>query len=156
MQTPSDGIAKWLAEMGVRDAPVPRSGVQCALGFFHRRLPSLPRSLRLAFLRAMDLSKPVRIVTLARGDRLVAFRQNNEDPLKLFYTKPGTGPNRLGLNSATRGFQAYRVIRDVEVLESRCGPALDNWTDDRRYVLAGGGGVQFIVPHAYACLELEV
>lgn len=148
------GAEKWLAELGVSDAPLTRTGLGTALQFFHTRMPDLPRTMRFAFLKAMDLHKPVCLVTLAPPSMLSAFRKANEDPLKLFYTKAGTSVLNLGLNPANREFRRFRVARPVQVLESVAAAAIDKWTDDRRYFVASGGGRQYIIPQAHAVLEL--
>lgn len=154
MSDEKKGLEKWIAEIGVSDAPVPRAGIKTALDFFHRQMPESSRSLRLAFLKAMDLSKPVRAITLYPPFMVAAFRLCNEDPFKLFYTKAGTGVGQLAINPTNRAFQRYRVARLVPVLESRCAPALDTWTNDRRYYLGGGGGIQYIIPGSFRVLEL--
>ncbi len=148
------GLDKWISQLGVTNAPVPRAGVQTALDFFYRHMPELPRRLRLAFLRGMDLSKPVRELTLVSPCTVAAFRKCNEDPFKLFYTKPGTGIDRAGLNPSDRQFIRYRLVRTATVLESRCSPALDIWTDDRHYFQAAGGAIQFIIPESYRYLKI--
>ena len=118
-------------------------------------MPSLPRKLRLAFLKAMDLSKPVKAHTLLPPLELAAFRKCNEDPFKLFYTKIGTGMQNAGLNPENRSFLRYTLIRPVPILESRCAPALDTWTNERSYFLGAGGAIQYIIPESFRCLKLS-
>jgi len=154
MSDEKKGLEKWIAEIGVTDAPVPRAGVQTALDFFHRQMPESPRTIRVAFLKAMDLSKPVRAITLYPPFVVAAFRLCNEDPFKLFYTKAGTSVAQLAVNPSRRSFQRYRIAQLASVLESRCAPAIDTWTDDRRYYSGGGGGIQYIIPWSFRVLEL--
>jgi len=154
MNNHPDGLDKWIAELRITNAPVPRSGLKVALDYFHFQMPSLPRNLRLAFLKAMDLSKPVRTYTLLPPLELAAFRKCNEDPFKLFYTKIGTGMQHVGLNPENRSFLRYTLTSAVPVLESRCAPALDKWTNDRSYFLGAGGAIQYIIPESFRCLEL--
>ena len=147
------GFDKWLKEVGVSDAPLTRSGLSTALQFFHAHMPNLPRSLRIAFLKGMDLHKQVRTTELNPPTVVAAFRKCTEDPFKLFYTKAGTSVRTLGVNPATRQFQRFRVRTRVVVLESRCASARDTWTDPTQAVIAEGGGVQFIIPDSFRPLE---
>lgn len=147
------GDQKWLGELGATPAPMTRAGLATALQFFHRYMPALPRSMQLAFLKGMDLHKPVRVVTLAPPQEVAAFRKATEDPLKLFYTRVGTSMHALGVNPSTRGFQRFRVMHPVVALESRASAARDTWTEKREYV-ASGGGLQLVIPNAHAVLAL--
>jgi hypothetical protein len=148
------GYEKWLQEIGVTDAPVVRAGLLATLSFFHLRMPDLPRSMRLNFLKAMDLHSPVSEITLSPGNIVAAFRKSTEDPLKLFYTKPGSSPHQLGVNPNDRGFMRYRVRRPAPALQSRATAAVDTWTDNRQYYVASGGAIQLIIPDAHAALEV--
>jgi hypothetical protein len=154
MKTDDDGLTKWLKELGVTDAPVPRQGLGYALDFFHDRMPALPRTMRFAFLKAMDLSKPVERVVLRPPMELAAFRKCNEDPFKLFYTIVGTGLQNAAINPANRIFMRYSLRTAAEVLASRCAPAIDKWTDDRKYFWGQGGAMQYIIPGSHQCLVL--
>jgi hypothetical protein len=144
---------RWLAELGVSLAPVPRAGVTTALDFFDRYMPTLNREKRFGFLKAMDLSRLVQTQTLSPPAMLAAFRLPDEDPMKTFYTKAGTSAHDLGINTRDRQFRRFRVLRPVVVLES--------WTTgvNSRMVpgltgIASGGGRQYIVPDAARYLEL--
>lgn len=156
MNTNDDGLTKWLKELNVNDAPVPRLGLHEALTFFHTRMPTLPRKMRLAFLKAMDLGKPVRSIWLHPPTQLAAFRKCNEDPFKFFYTKVGTGMQYLALNPKSRGFMRYNLRIGVQVLESICISAIDTWTDDRNYFWGRGGGTQYIIPESYRYLLIAL
>jgi hypothetical protein len=149
-----EGYEKWLAELGVSDAPLTRQGLATALRFFHVHLPSLSREACLAFLTGMDLHKPVREVTLAQPAVVVAFRRTNENPFRLFYTKAGTSVHVLGVNPASRTFRRFRMTRPVVVLESRCAAARDTWTDADEAYVASGGGIHYIIPESYRALQL--
>ncbi|HKG96160.1 MAG TPA: hypothetical protein VKA84_29875 [Gemmatimonadaceae bacterium] len=147
------GYEKWLGELGVTDSPLTRAGLTTALQFFHIHMPTLPRGLRLGFLKGMDLHQGVRQVTLGPPEVVAAFRKATEDPFKLFYTRVGTSMHDLGVNPSTRGFQRYRVAQPVVALESRASAARDTWTEAREYV-ASGGGTQLVIPNAHAVLAL--
>lgn len=148
------GYEKWLREIGITDSTWTRDGLGTALRFFHVRMPDLPRSMRLNFLKGMDLHSRVLEVTLLPPQALAAFRKCNEDPMRLFYTKAGVSVHDLGINPQTREFRRFRVARPVIALQSRCAPAIDKWTDERHYYVANGGGLQFIIPNSYGALEL--
>src|SRR5690606_12392448 len=130
------GAEKWLQEIGVSDAPVTRNGLSVSLHFFHVFMPTLPRLMRLNFLRGMDLHKPVRMTHLTPPARVAAYRKLTEDPQRLFYTKAGTSVRDLGLNPSHREFRKFSVFRPCPVLESRCSPAVDSWTDPSRAFVA--------------------
>lgn len=109
-------------------------------------MPELSLELQLSFLRGMDLHSPVREVGLAVGEELAAFRYANQDPFRLFYTKPGASPHTLGINPAGRAFRRFRVVSPVTALESRCASARETWSDlDLRQAFLGGG-IQYVVP----------
>src|SRR5690348_16660574 len=82
------GLNKWMNELGV-SAPVPRQNVKTSLAFFHELMATLPPGMALSFLRAMDLSKPVKRVLLQANERVIGFRGGNESPFKLFFTRRG-------------------------------------------------------------------
>jgi hypothetical protein len=161
------GITEWLAQLGVTDAPLPRSGVRTALQFFQLQMPTLPADMALNFLRAMDLSRAVKSVTLSRADTLIAFRVQGESPFKLFYTRGGASPYSSGINPANRGVVRFRVKSPCLALESYTSGAIDIWTTpapgqrlsiapraNTTGVMAAGGGIQLIVPNAAGVLEV--
>jgi hypothetical protein len=151
---PSSDAGGWLDALSVTDAPLTRAGVTTALRFFDTRMPSLRAGLRFAFLKGIDLHKPVGEVLLEPKTTLAAFRRLNEEPVRLFYTKVGTAVSQLGVNPAARGFRRFRVVRPVSALESRAAAARDTWTDASTVYVAAGGGVQFIIPDAAGGLEV--
>jgi hypothetical protein len=157
------GYEKWFAELGVTDAPLTRKGLATTLRFFHDHMPALPRKAQVAFLKGIDLHHPVDEVTLESDDVVSAYRKHNEDPFKIFYTRPGNAVHRLGVNpepgGTARGHVRYRVKSAAVALESKCAPAWDTWSDDRpehlrRYYEASGGGAQLIIPDSRAVLEI--
>jgi hypothetical protein len=161
------GISKWIAEVGVSDAPVPRSNLRTALAFFSHAMPALPTAMAANFLRAMDLSRPVVDGLLTPADRVVAFRVGNESPFKLFYTRAGASPYSSGINPAGRSIVRFEVRGTARALESYTSGTLDVWTipsEDqpltfsprakRSGVMVGGGGTQLIIPRSYAVLQV--
>lgn len=156
------GLEKWLSEIGASNSPRSRAGLTTALRFFHAQMPLLERPKRRSFLRAMDLSKPVTVTILAPPTIVAAFRKPDEDPLKLFYTKPGTSVLLLGVNPDSRAFARFRVRHPVPVLESTTsGFRIEqdpNARDEGRYsppeYIASGGRVQYVIPNAWRHLDV--
>jgi hypothetical protein len=161
------GLAKWIQQIGVTDAPVPRQGVRVALEFFARQMPALPPQMALNFLRAMDLSRPVQSIALRIGEPLIAFRVGNESPFKLFYARPGASPHTSGINPAGRQIVRFKARVGAPALESFTTGAIDVWTipgdaqpmtvaprANSTGVMVAGGGSQIIVPRAYTVLEI--
>lgn len=167
------GLDKWVAELGCTNAPVPRQGIRTALAFMARELPRLPLADAVGFLAAMDLSKPVREVTLLPGDRVLGFRTGSESPFKLFFARRGASMHSSGINTAGRGPVHFVVRGSVRALESSTTGAKDSWTRTapgqgmslapraRKWfgqefgVMVMGGGGQLIIPESYSALLVE-
>lgn len=167
------GLDKWVAELGCTNAPVPRQGIRTSLAFFAREMPRLSVRNAVGFLAAMDLSKPVREMTLHPGERLIGFRTETESPFKLFFARRGASPHSLGINTARRGPVRFVVREPVRTLESSTGPTKDSWTPTLAGQSVGvapraqkwfgkefgvmvlGGAQQFIIPESFSRLLVE-
>jgi hypothetical protein len=167
------GITKWIRELGCTDAPVPRAGIRTALSFFAREMSDLSVRDAVAFLAAMDLSKPVKAITLSPGERLIGFRTPTESPFKLFFARRGQSAHRSGINTASRGPVHFVVRSSTPALESSTTGAIDTWTHRRPGqavsiaprakkwygvefgVMVAGGGGQLIIPGSYSHLLVE-
>ncbi|HTV22565.1 MAG TPA: hypothetical protein VMG12_27945 [Polyangiaceae bacterium] len=162
------GIDKWVAEVGVTDAPVPRRNLRTALAFFRQAMPTLGAAMAANFLRAMDLSRPVHDVMLTPADRVIAFRVGNESPFKLFYTRSGASQHSSGINPHGRSVVRFGVRGSARALESYTTGTLDVWTvpsDDqplvfapranRSGVMVAGGGIQLIIPRSHSVLRVD-
>ena len=160
------GVAKWIAEVGVTDAPVPRRNLRTALAFFRQAMPMLPVAMAANFLRAMDLSRPVVDIMLTPSDRVIAYRVGNESPFKLFYTRAGASPHASGINPHARSIVRFQVRGTARALESYTSGTLDVWTvpsedqpltfaprANKSGVMVAGGGTQLIIPRAFALLQ---
>ena len=101
---------------------------QDPLAFFARDMPLLPIADAVAFLAAMDLSKPVRDITLQAGERLLGFRTETESPFKLFFARRGASAHASGINTARRGPVHFVVRTPVRALESFTTGTKDTWT----------------------------
>jgi hypothetical protein len=154
-------IQTMLRRLGFRlTGPLLEERVRTALEFFARRMPTLAEDTRFGFLRGMDLHKPLEVQWLPDGARVAAFRLADEPLLKLFYTKPGTSPYHLGIVPGGRRFQRFRLRQPCEVLISRAADfvyasANAAATGQRSWARpGGGGGLQYIIPHADRFLEV--
>ena len=84
------GVKKWVDEIGCTDAPVPRAGIATALQYFSQEMPTQSIADAVSFIGAMDLSKPVNVVTLRPDERVIGFRTGSESPFKLFFARRGS------------------------------------------------------------------
>lgn len=161
------GLSKWTQSLSIPDAPERRDGIRTALSFFATHMPLLGTELAGSFLRAMDLSRPVRTVTLVPEERLIAFRLGTESQFKLFYTRSGSSVHHLGVNPAGRACVHFRVRVPACALESYASGAVDSWTtpadgqplslalrDDNVGYMASGGHIQLLVPRSFEVLEV--
>ena len=161
------GISKWIAELGVTDAPARREAVRTALQFFQTRMPTLPVTMAVNFLLAIDLSRPVREVILTPGEKVIAFRSRSESEFKLFYTRSGTSPHQSGINPAGRIAVQYVVAQPTRALETYTTGAIDVWSIpatgqattvasrvNSTGVMAPGGGIQLLIPGAARTLTI--
>lgn len=155
------GVSKWISELGVTDAPMRQAGVKTALRFFQTRMSTLPTSMALNFLLAMDLSRAVNDITLRKGEKIIAFRNRSESEFKLFYTRSGGSKHTSGINPHGRIAVQYTVHNATPALESHTTGAIDVWSFPAAYqrttiapragsygVMAAGGGIQLIIPDA--------
>lgn len=161
------GIGKWITEVGVGDAPVPRRNLRTALAFFSQAMPTLPVGMAANFLRAMDLSRPVNDLMLTPSDRVIAFRVGNESPFKLFYTRSGASAHTSGINPNARSIVRFAVRGTARALESYTTGTVDVWTvpsedqpltfaprASKSGVMVAGGGTQLIIPRSFAVLQM--
>lgn len=155
------GVAKWVAALGVTDAPMRRAGIKTSLEFFQTRMPALPAAMALNFLLAMDLSRTVTSSTLHVGEKVIAFRSRTESEFKLFYTRSGASKHTSGINPHGRVAVQYSVHNPTPALESYTTGAIDVWSIPAQHqhtsiavragsygVMAAGGGIQLIIPDA--------
>ncbi len=155
------GVAKWIAALSVTDAPARRAGIKTSLQFFQSKMPGLPSAMALNFLLAMDLSRSVAVVTLQKGEKVIAFRNRTESEFKLFYTRPGASVHASGINPQGRIAVQYSVHNPTSALESYTTGAIDVWSvpaADQKLsiaprassygVMASGGGIQLVIPDA--------
>ncbi len=159
------GYDKWCSELGVPNSPLTRRGISTSLQFFHRHMPDLPRDMAKNFMKAMDLHKAVAEVSLSKDTKVAAFRKMNENPFKLFYTRPGYSMYHAGINPTytleaeqvqdERKYFLYVVKTTAVALQSYAAPAKDTWTDPSVSYLASGGAIQYLIPNSYLRLELK-
>ncbi len=143
---PESEIDQLLNALGASIAPRRRDGVRLTLTFFDRYLAEKSWETRLSFLKAMDLSQPVRIVDLLPGETVVAFRHHAADWGE-FHTRLGTDPRTLGITTDARQLRRFEVVQRVAALESTAAPYL--------HMSRGrGGGLQLVIPQAWRHLRI--
>ncbi len=152
-------LAKWRESME-RKAPIIKTRIAVAVDFFARHFTGPYKksdSDTLSELICIDYSRPVQVITLSEGERLVGYKKADADPLRgSYFTRNGYGPQTLGIAltgtlrtgvEADKVFLRYRVVRTIPAaLESYAAPASDRWSLDGRRVLATGGGKQILHP----------
>ncbi len=145
-------VREWLARIGKSKAPplVERRLAQ-ALRFLRERFPGKNAKSIEGYVKGMDLSREVQLVTLEVGTEVIAYGDPNR--LGMFYTKVGTGMQRLGIDSGSRQFMRFRLTSRVTALESRASGVADTWTTPGSKALAEGGGLQYIIPDATQVLQ---
>jgi|GEM_PF-1837007 len=144
---------EWLYQLGYRQiAPRLRAGTTTALEFFERRQSFASSRDVGGWLKAMDMSSPVTVTGFHKGAELVGYMQvkpgivarlkanpsqaqqilaglqPNDFEIGRFFTKPGTGMQRLGIGDQNRVLCRFRVNTPVEALESTTRSARDTWT----------------------------
>lgn len=159
------GITKWIAALGVPDAPFRREGIRAALSFFAQNMSGLSTDDAIDFLFAMDLTKPVRPVYLWPGEKLVAFRHPTESPFKLFFARPGASVHQSGVDVAGRSIARFVVRASAPALESVATSVVVTWGGARGPAIAPrkmtygpmgfGGGAQLLVPQSYSSVLVQ-
>jgi hypothetical protein len=154
---------------------LPRQNMRTIVEFFEKRGVEKGKDLGewVKLLKGIDLHaiKPVRVVRFNAGDLVGEYvetgrpadRQIGQWMVRL---QGGVSDRNLGLSSAGRTWKLFRVIRPVEVLESRAAPAADHWTEagaKPHTAIVGqsmvpaeqvsGGGQQYFMPRAWEYLE---
>lgn len=167
------GLRKWTEVLSIPDAPVRVAGLTSALRFFNGQMPTLPALDAYDFIAAMDLSKPVNDhCVIVKHEYLIAARTWDEQPYKLFYTRPGRSMHASGIDTSNRHTVKFKVLFDTKVLESYTASTIDVWTPKPagtplstavraplkgRLPMGGtmvaGGNVQLIIPNAREVLR---
>jgi hypothetical protein len=155
-----------------------RRRVARALQFFEanrRQLPDryggkLSDATRDEYLRAIDFSRPIDVVTLRPGTRLISY-MNPRHPFGKFAAQSGVYHDRLGLDPAGRQLVVYVVKKKVRVLRTRttgiaiptAKARLEAWKTSRAgnpgalppaLLQAEGGGGQYVIPDSRQCLTV--
>lgn len=166
-------VEEWLYKAGFRQmAPTPRNGAAKALELFHEKRSFMKESDALKWLKAMDLSKKVESVTFTAGREIVGYMevkptvlarikahpektaeilrslQDGDVIIGRFFTKGGTGMDRLGIADQNRIFCRFQVQGSVSAVESATSATADTWTVRGWKQYVGGGGTQYILPDA--------
>lgn len=135
-----------LTKLGKTPAPVPREGVRTAVQFFRRYMPHMDATQQQSYMKAMDLSKPVEIIDLLKGEQVAAFRYQASD-FGEFHIRVGSNPSQLGILLGGRQFRRYEVIQRVAVLSSHTSAFM-------HMARGSGGALQLIIPNAVGVLRV--
>ena len=135
-----------LLALGGTPAPVRRAAVRTAMQFFQGHMPHVELKQQYSFMKAMDLSKPVAVIDLHRGEQVGAFRHHTTD-FGEFHTRVGSDPTQLGILLGGREFRRFEVTQRVAVLSSYTSAF-------KHSSLGAGGALQLIIPYAFRVLRV--
>ena len=139
-------ISRYLEKLGNANAPVTvRQRVAVAVNFL---LESFADGEVLGYLKGIDFSKPVEVVTLQPGE---AMFQYSNGRVGNWFAKRGIGSRNLGISDAGRERLEFRVSKPTRALKSTAAATGDTWTRGRAATRLGaelvdGGGAQFVIP----------
>ena len=110
-------------------------------------------------LQGIDFDKPVEVVTLPKGTRLVQWQvpggaQGN------YYAPPGTASQQLGISASALDPASNQIVdkvattyvtnSQVEVLRSTAAPISDTWSVPGQTIATQGGGTQMFSANSSA------
>ena len=156
-------LPQWLAMN--RSNPNVYGRVVTALHFLQAQFPRYTQDRLLSELVCHDYSQNVSVVSLPAGTQLIGYKSRGAAAVAGSYFAPvGTPLHRVGigyegLNGGVpmpKQFHRYRVKATIpQVLKTICAPARDMWSNSNLPFgqLAGGGGVQYVVPNVATYLE---
>ncbi|MCR5188257.1 MAG: hypothetical protein K6C97_04915 [Treponema sp.] len=93
-------------------------------------------------IRGIDFNKDVKVKTLKKGTKVDQW-QVKGNPQGYYYTKPGTSPNTLGIDSTGRIKTEYIVNNDTKVLQSTAADTIRDRKVDYLPAKGKGGGTQY-------------
>ena len=105
-----------------REPPLVHERAGVAVEFLLKHFPE--RDV-LGYLRGIDFSKPVEVVTLQPGMTLVQYTGAR---IGNWFSRPGFSPRNMGISEAGRDRLVFRTDRPIEVLRSRAAATTDSWT----------------------------
>ena len=118
--------AAYLEALGrSREPPLVHERAGVAVEFLLKHFPE--RDV-LGYLRGIDFSKPVEVVTLQPGMTLIQYAGSR---IGNWFSRPGFSPRNMGLSEAGRDRLVFRVDKPTAALKSRAAATTDTWTQGR-------------------------
>ena len=122
-----------------REQPLVHDRAAVAVEFLER---NFPQKDVLGYLRGIDFSRPVEVVTLQPGMTLVQYTGAR---IGNWFSRPGFSVRNMGISEAGRDRLIFRVDKPTQALRSRAAATTDSWTrggrgDVKSPVTQGGAG----------------
>ncbi len=95
-------------------------------------------------LRGIDFGRPVEVVELPAGTKMVQYQLPGR-PAGNYFAPLGTPPEHLGISPRGRISTTYVTTKPMRILRSTAAAVEDTWTVPGRSIPAQGGGTQYFV-----------
>lgn len=115
---------------------------QLAEGFYKKA--GWPQARIDSHLDGIDFSKPVSVVTIPKGTKVVQYQVPGKQAGN-YFAPPGTPATQLGINPTGRVPKTFTATQDVQALRSTASAPLDTWSG--KPFQTQGGGTQYFVPN---------
>jgi Bacterial toxin 46 len=152
-------LQQWL-DQWKHKSPEVQGRVHVALDFLQKHYGAKNEKKILDEIRCIDFSRPVELPAIPARTILVGSKDARVSPYRaVYFTKSGHPVERLGispqgalktspkvLDKVLNRYEVLVPIPSGEALQSTCAPAADTWSVEGRKVLAGGGGLQYLIP----------
>lgn len=127
-------VQKWLDKLGTpKKPPLVRERVLQAVKYMQKHFPDKSDRQLLGYLKAIDFSKPVKVVDIAPTDVLIQFYHPKFGLGNFFTPKRGAAPvGRLGVFQGPRTFTLWRPKQRLKALESNASGVRDFWTATKK------------------------
>ena len=93
-------------------------------------------------MKGIDFNKDVKVKTLKKGTKVDQW-QGKGKAQGNYYTKPGTSPDTLGIDSSGRVKSEYILNKDTDVLQSIAADTSKNKSIENPSIKGKGGGTQY-------------
>ena len=115
------------------------------------------------YLMAINLSDPVRVITLKKGTRVAQYQTSNA-PQGNYYAPEKSTPETLGVNPEAidpktgmkepRKKRVYILTINTQVLQSQASGTYDTWSVEGQRIKVRGTGIQYFST-CKSCFKLE-
>lgn len=153
-------LQQWLDQWQYKSSAV-QARVAMALDFLEQHYGKSTPDKVLSEIKCIDFSHPVELPMLPAFTSLVGSKDPRVSPYRaVYFTKSGHPADRLGISTTgalrtntkvlDKALYRYEVLRAIpkgEVLQSTCAPAADTWSVQGQRIMAGGGGLQYLIPN---------